>query len=40
LGLAVARTKVLSLGGSIWVESEPGFGATFIVALPVAKNEG
>jgi len=40
LGLAVARTKVLSLGGSIWVESEPGFGATFIVALPVASNEG
>jgi signal transduction histidine kinase len=39
LGLAVARTRVLSLGGSIWVESEPGFGATFIVALPVAKEK-
>ena len=40
LGLAVARTRVLSAGGSIWVESEPGFGAAFIVALPVASNEG
>jgi len=39
LGLAVARTKVLSAGGSIWVESEPGFGAAFIVALPVVRNE-
>ncbi len=39
LGLAVARARVLSLGGSIWVESEPGFGATFIVALPVAREK-
>jgi len=39
LGLAVARTKVLFLGGSIWVESEPGFGATFIVALPVDRTK-
>lgn len=38
--LAVARTALARAGGSIWVESEPGFGAAFIVALPVASNEG
>lgn len=35
LGLWIVRRVVASLEGSIWVESEPGEGATFIVELPV-----
>ncbi|WP_437933977.1 AAA family ATPase [Sorangium sp. So ce341] len=34
LGLWIARRIVDALGGNIWVESEPGAGATFIVELP------
>ena len=34
LGLAIARSIVTQHGGRIWAESEPGHGATFIVALP------
>jgi signal transduction histidine kinase len=34
LGLAIARAYAEALGGRIWVESEPGHGATFAVALP------
>jgi signal transduction histidine kinase len=36
LGLAISRRIVEHLGGRIWVESEPGHGATFSFALPVA----
>jgi signal transduction histidine kinase len=35
LGLAIAKQWVALHGGQIWVESEPGHGATFFVALPV-----
>jgi PAS domain S-box-containing protein len=39
MGLAFCRLAVLAHGGSIWVESEPGDGATFWLTLPVAKKK-
>lgn len=38
LGLAIAKQWVALHGGRIWVESQPGQGATFLVALPVADS--
>jgi CheY-like chemotaxis protein len=35
LGLAISRSFVEMLGGEIWVESEPGEGATFAFTLPI-----
>jgi len=35
LGLAICREIVLHHQGTIWVESEPGKGASFIIELPV-----
>jgi two-component system sensor histidine kinase TorS len=44
LGLAIARRLVNSMGGKIWVESEPGAGCkfSFIIPLnpPVNQSEG
>ena len=37
LGLAIARSMLELHGGRIWVESEPGAGATFHIALPRRK---
>jgi len=34
LGLAIAKETVRALRGAIWVESDPGRGSVFIVALP------
>lgn len=37
LGLYLCRYLVEAMGGRIWVESEPGQGATFRFALPLAE---
>lgn len=34
LGLSFVRAVVVAHGGRVWIESEPGKGATFIVELP------
>lgn len=39
LGLYLARSIVEAHGGRIWANSEPGKGATFFFALPVAESE-
>jgi signal transduction histidine kinase len=36
LGLYLCRRLVEAMDGRIWVESEPGHGATFLFALPLA----
>lgn len=36
LGLSIARRVVGRHRGSIWVESEPGVGSKFFIALPIA----
>jgi PAS domain S-box-containing protein len=38
LGLATAYGIVSQSGGSIWVESEPDHGATFVVCLPTTEE--
>jgi signal transduction histidine kinase len=40
LGLAVSKSIVGLMGGRIWVESEEGHGATFIIELPVGSSVG
>jgi K+-sensing histidine kinase KdpD len=39
LGLAIARGFAEANGGRVWVESHVGQGATFVLALPVARAE-
>lgn len=39
VGLAFCRLAVHGHGGRIWVESEPGKGARFLLTLPIAKSE-
>ncbi len=36
LGLALCRELIRAMGGSIWVQSSPGQGATFTFTLPLA----
>ncbi len=39
IGLSMAREIVTRHGGHIWVESEPGKGSTFYVALPLSGQK-
>jgi two-component system sensor histidine kinase KdpD len=39
LGLAIARGFVEANGGRLWVESLPGQGASFVLALPLERAE-
>ncbi len=39
LGLAVARSIVELHGGTMWAESRPDEGATFLIVLPLSEKE-
>jgi signal transduction histidine kinase len=38
LGLSICHSIVTEHGGNIYVESKPGWGATFTVELPINKD--
>jgi signal transduction histidine kinase/DNA-binding response OmpR family regulator len=39
LGLAISKRIVEMMGGSIWIESEPGQGATFLFTVRLRRGE-
>ncbi len=39
LGLSVVKKLVEAMGGTVWCESEPGNGASFILCVPAADSE-
>ena len=39
LGLAIARQTVRSMGGTLWVESSPGSGSSFLFIVPSGGKE-
>jgi len=39
LGLPISMQIISHYGGNLWVESEPGKGATFLFTLPLAQRE-
>lgn len=39
LGLYLCRRLIEGMNGRIWIESQPGHGATFLFALPLAENQ-
>jgi signal transduction histidine kinase/DNA-binding response OmpR family regulator len=39
LGLAISRGLIEAHGGSIWAESEPGQGSTFVFTLPLLPQD-
>lgn len=40
IGLSTVKTLVEAHGGRIWVDSEPGHGATYSVLMPLVTNNG
>jgi two-component system sensor histidine kinase/response regulator len=40
LGLSIVKRLVEAMNGKVWCESEPGLGATFIVALAKSESGG
>ncbi|MBC9033619.1 PAS domain S-box protein [Sphingomonas sp. JC676] len=40
MGLSVCRTIIEAHGGRIWVDDQPGPGATFMFSLPLAEQPG
>ncbi|MDH3696133.1 MAG: sensor histidine kinase [Nitrosopumilus sp.] len=40
LGISICKGIIEALGGKIWVESEPGKGASFYFSTPKTKEEG
>jgi two-component system sensor histidine kinase/response regulator len=39
LGLSIVKKMVEAMNGKVWCESEPGKGATFIVAFPIDTSQ-